>query len=105
MRRIVVLAAVLCTAALAWSTPAVADPPGDNDTRACVTKKEFNSIENGDRKRFVHRTFDFSGVRVSKQGDIEVRQYKVCKSWRNEQGAHVRIVFQNGKVIDKLKSW
>jgi hypothetical protein len=105
MRRIVVLAAVLCTAALAWSTPAVADPPGDNDTRACVTKKEFDSIENGDTKRFVHKTFDFSGRRVDKQGDIETRQYKVCKSWNGQQGAHVRVVFQNGKVVAKFKSW
>ncbi len=103
MRRLAVLA-VAATAALAVSAPAAADPPGDNDDRDCVTQKEFRAIQNGDSKRFVHRTFDFKGRQVQ-AGPPEIRQYRVCDEWESARGAHVRVHFVNRKVIFKEKSF
>jgi len=114
MRPIVVLVAVLATAALASSTPAVAGSSKGAEAQAaaraahthnCVTRREYRRVENGMRKGEVHRIFDFPGRQVSLEGNVEVRQYRVCDSWNDAPGAHVRVVYQNGKVVAKMKSW
>jgi hypothetical protein len=114
MKRVLVLVAVLATAVLAWSTPAAADPASAvqvgkaaaaTHTHDCVTRREYRAVKDGMRKSRVHEIFDFNGHLVEKTGDIEVRQYKVCKRWNDEPRAHVRVVFQNGRVVDKFKSW
>lgn len=103
MRRFVVFAAVLFTAALAWSMPAAADSERTT-AKPCVTRAEYRQVQNGLTKAQVHNIFDFNGSLVQ-AGPPEIRQYRVCKRWNGTRGAHVRVHYVDGKVIFKEKSF
>lgn len=65
----------------ATSTPATADPVTDTDDRPCVTRTEQRLVDDGWRKRRVHRVFDTKGSAVLARADSSaaiLRHYPAC---------------------------
>ncbi len=41
---------------------------------------------------------------VAGEDVIEIRQYRVCRSWRQEPSV-IRVTYKNNEVYEKEKSW
>lgn len=81
--------------------PAVAEA----DTPHCVSNHEYNRVQVGWTRYHVHRVFDFNGTVISRHGDVEVRQYKMCNpsGYLATQVSYVRIEGYHWLVYDKLR--
>lgn len=95
---------MLCALGLVIVCMGMSAPVAHADTPRCVTKAEYERIDNGQTKRRVHRIFDVRGRRsvISRGGGVvvEARRYRTCR-----RDSAVSVAYRNGRVSGKSAVW